>query len=302
MKKYFSAILLLVMTLFFSSCKTKPEEENQKPVVVSSITIINDLVKQIAKDKVETFSICDIGIDPHSYKSKPEDSRLIARADLVFVNGLGLEGWITKLIESAGGQSIVKTVSDGVDPLRDQYGHGDPDPHAWFDLMNVKIYVDNILIGLIEIDSLNKNFYTENAKKFKIELDSLHNWTKKKIKSIPEPQRVLITSHDAFRYFGKAYGIEVHGIQGISTEAKAQTSDVARLVDLIKKQNIPAVFIETSVNPKMIEQIASETNAKIGGALFSDSIGEPNSEAGTFVGAFKKNVETIMNGLSGKLK
>lgn len=284
--------------IIYNGCDNKIYiKQNDKPVIVSTITIINDIVKHIGKDKIEARSICGIGIDPHTYKSVPDDSRIIASADLVLMNGLGLEGWIEKLISAASKDIPVYKVTDGIKPLYDSKGHGDPDPHCWFDLSLIKYYVNNILKGLIEIDSDNKDFYNNNADEFLLIIDSLHNWAKEKISTIPEEHRILVTSHDAFRYFGNAYGIQVEALQGISTDAKAQTADVAKLVDLIKEKNLPAVFIETSVNPKLLEQIASETSATIGGTLYSDSIGEEKSEGNSFVNAFKFNVNTIVNAL-----
>jgi manganese/zinc/iron transport system substrate-binding protein len=292
---------LLIITFFLvltlSGCNEKDSYKNNRILAVSTITIINDMVKNIAGDKVEAVSICGIGYDPHTYKSVPEDSRTIARADIVFVNGFGLEGWIDKLIEAAGGDKEVITVTNGIQPIRDSKGHGDPDPHCWFDPKYAKIYIENITRGLMSIDSVNADFYRNNAENYKLKLDSLNTWTIEQINKIPEGKRILVTSHDAFRYFGEAYGIQVEALQGISTEARAQTADVARLVNLIQRSGLKAVFIETSVNPKLIEQISLETNARIGGTLFSDSVGDENTQEGTYIGAFKHNVNTIVNAL-----
>lgn len=300
-KLVIGAFILPVIIFTIFSCSVENEKSTgDKLVVVSTITIINDMVKNIGGEKVEAISICGIGLDPHTYKSVPGDSRIIASADIVFVNGFGLEGWITKLISSAGGNKPVFVVSDGIEPLRDVRGHGDPDPHCWFNAQLAKDYVDNILNGLIEVDPENADYYCETAEAYKLQLDSLHSYTLDMISRIPEKQRILVTSHDAFRYFGEAYGIRVEALQGISTEAKAQTADVAALVDLIKEFNLPAVFIETSVNPKLLEQIASETQAKIGGVLFSDSIGDEGTTGGSYIGAFRQNVETITKALTEK--
>lgn len=292
------AIFILFTMIFQIGCETSNSKTNSdKIVVVSSITIINDIVRNIGKDKVEASAICAIGTDPHTYKSVPSDSRKIASADLIFINGFGLEGWINKLIKASGENKPVVTVSEGIIPLKDDKGHGDPDPHCWFDISYAKIYAENIAKGLIKVDSLNKEFYLKNLVDYISKLDSLDSWAKDELSKIPSDKRILITSHDAFRYFGKAYKIRVEALQGISTEAKPQTADVARLVDLIKKVDLPAVFIETSVNPKLLEQISLETNAKIGGTLYSDSIGEESSAGNSFINAFKFNVNTIVSKL-----
>ncbi|MEZ4822119.1 MAG: zinc ABC transporter substrate-binding protein [Ignavibacteria bacterium] len=275
------------------STKTKSD----KIVAVSTITIINDIVKNIGKDKVEAYSICGVGIDPHTYHPKPSDPRMVANSDIVFINGFALEHWIEEMIRGAGGSKTEVVVTEGLTPMTDEKGFGDPDPHAWFDVTNVKTYADNVAKGLIEIDPGNKEYYETNLKEYRLKLDSLDAWIKEQINTIPESKRVLITSHDAFRYFGRAYNIEVKGLQGISTEAKIRTEDLKNLIDYVKQKDLKSVFIETSVNPKLLEQISSETNAKIGGTLYSDSIGNEGTPEGTYIGAVKHNVNTVVNAL-----
>jgi len=290
-------ILILSIISFRCGDNQTSGKKSDKIVAVSTITIINDIVKRIGKDKVEAHSICEVGIDPHTYHSKPSDPKLIAGSDIVFINGFGLEHWIEEMISGAGGNKKEVVVTEGVKPMTDEKGFGDPDPHAWFDVTNVKIYADNVAKGLIDIDKKNESFYKANLEEYKKNLDSLQEWIREKISTIPETQRVLITSHDAFRYFGKAYGLEVKGLQGISTEAKVRTEDFKNLIDFIKSKNLKAVFVETSVNPKLLEQISAETNAKIGGTLFSDSIGNDGTPEGTYTGAVRHNVNTLVNAL-----
>lgn len=298
MKKLFSAFLIIPI-LILASCnnKTQNKSDSGKIKAVSTITIIDDVVKSIGGDKVETYSICGVGVDPHIYKAKPNDPRLISESDIVFINGFGLEHWIEEMIRNAGGEKTVVTVTEGLTPMTDEKGYGDPDPHAWFDVENVKMYAKNVAKGLISVDKENEKYYTDNLNNYLLQLDSLNNWIKSRVQELPEKQRVLITSHDAFRYFGRAYGFEVHGLQGISTEAKIQTDDVKKLVDFIKERQLKSVFIETSVNPKLLEQISSETGAKVGGVLYSDSIGNEGTEDGTYIGAVKHNVNAIVNSL-----
>lgn len=270
---------------------------NGKITAVSSITIINDIVKNIGKDKIEAVSICEVGVDPHTYKPKPSDPRTISKSSIVFINGFALEHWIEEMIHNAGGEKKVVTVTEGLNPMTDEKGFGDPDPHAWFDVQNVKAYARNVAKGLIEIDKTNEAYYTANLDDYLKQLDELDAWIKTEIGKIPQEKRVLITSHDAFRYFGKAYGIEVHGLQGISTEAKVRTEDVKNMVDLIKARKLRSVFIETSVNPKLLEQISSETGAVVGGTLFSDSVGDTGTPEGSYIGAVRHNVNAIVNAL-----
>lgn len=292
-------ILLLVFaaSLLLAGCNNQNNESSGKIVAVSSITIISDVVKNIGGDKVESISICGVGTDPHTYHPKPEDVRTIAKSDITFINGFTLEHWMEELIDNAGGERTKITVTEGITPMTDEKGFGDPDPHAWFDVKNVKVYAQNIAKGLIEIDKENEEYYKTNLENYLKQLDELDAWIHTEIATIPEQKRVVITSHDAFRYFGKAYGVEVHGLQGLSTEAKVQTEDVTRVVDLIKARGLRSVFIETSVNPKLLEQVSAETGAKVGGTLYSDSIGNEGTEGGSYIGAVKENVKTIVNAL-----
>ena len=291
-------ILLLIIPVFSGCGKSKKSESrNEKIVAVSTITVINDIVKNIGGDKVETYSICGVGVDPHTYHPKPSDPRLISNSDIVFINGFALEHWIEEMIKGSGGNKKEVVVTEGLTPMTDEKGYGDPDPHAWFDVKNIITYADNIAKGLISIDPGNESYYKSNLQDYKQKLDSLDSWIKEQIKIIPESKRVLITSHDAFRYFGRAYGLEVKGLQGISTAAKIRTEDLKNLIDYVKLKDLRSVFIETSVNPKLLEQISSETNAKIGGTLFSDSIGNEGTPEGTYIGAVKHNVNTVVNAL-----
>jgi ABC-type Zn uptake system ZnuABC Zn-binding protein ZnuA len=292
--------LPLLIIFLMAGCSSEKKESNERIIAVSSISIISDMVKEIGGDKVESVSICAIGTDPHTYQSVPGDSRTISKADIVFKNGLGLEGWIDRLISAAAASTPLIRVTEGITPITDEQGHGDPDPHCWFDAELAKVYIDNILQGLIKVDPANKDFYEDNAERYKKDLDSLHEWTRDVVNSIPDNNKILVTSHDAFRYFGRAYGIRVIGLQGISTEAKVQTADVAKMIDLIKNYKLPAVFVETTVNPKLLEQVTKETGAVIGGTLYSDSIGEENSEGNSFIKAFTFNVNTIVKGLRGQ--
>jgi ABC-type Zn uptake system ZnuABC Zn-binding protein ZnuA len=294
--KYFLTAVMFGVIL--SGCGTKENKTSTGKIkAVSSITIINDLVKNIGGDKVDAISICGVGIDPHTYKPKPNDPKTVSESDIVFINALALEHWIEEMVHNAGGNKKVVTVTEGITPITDEMGFGDPDPHAWFDIKNVKTYSENIAKAFIELDRENEAYYKSNLDTFVKKLDSLDAWVKLEIETIPPEKRLLITSHDAFRYFGKAYGLEVRGLQGISTEAKAQTEDVKKLVDLIKERKLKSVFIETSVNPKLLEEISRETGATVGGTLFSDSVGDEGTFEGTYIGAVTFNVNTIVKAL-----
>jgi ABC-type Zn uptake system ZnuABC Zn-binding protein ZnuA len=224
MSKSIITFPVLILLVFFAGCnRNSSTKKTNKITAVSSITIISDIVKNIGGDKVDPRSICGVGIDPHTYKPKPSDPRLVSESDIVFINGFTLEHWIEEMVINAGGNKKTVTVTGGITPMADEKGFGDPDPHAWFNVAYVKTYAQNIASGLSEIDRPNEQYYKQNLELYLKKLDSLDGWIRKEIEKIPAEKRVLITSHDAFRYFGKAYGMEVRGLQGISTEAKAQT-------------------------------------------------------------------------------
>jgi manganese/zinc/iron transport system substrate-binding protein len=302
-KIYYTVVTIILAAGFIggglSGCGSRDggKTSGGKIKAISSITIINDIVRNSGGDKVDSKSICGVGIDPHTYKPKPNDPRLVSESDIVFINGFTLEHWIEEMVHNAGGNKKVVTVTNGLTPMTDEKGFGDPDPHAWFNVQNVKQYAVNIEKALSEIDKPNESFYKQNLDAYLKKLDSLDAWIKTEITKIPQEKRVLITSHDAFRYFGKAYGLEVRGLQGISTEAKAQTEDVKKLIDLVKERKLNSVFIETSVNPKLLEEISRETGAKVGGTLYSDSVGDDGTFEGTYIGAVTHNVNAIVSAL-----
>lgn len=289
-------LLLIPVILLFAACGE--QSENEKPVVVATTTIIADIADQLAGDKLDVRTIMPVGGDPHIYQPVPGDARLISNADLVLLNGLQLDVWIEQLVENARGDRPYVRVTEGIEPLRDPENHEDPDPHVWFDVSQMNKMVDNIIDAFIQLDPDEEEFYREQSQTYKSELEELHQWVKERISTVPKERRVLITSHDAFQYFGKAYDVEVIGLIGISTEARAQTRDMTRIIEIVRDRNLPAVFVESSVNPRMIEQISSETGARIGGELFSDSVGPPDHEGGTYTGMIRYNVNTFVEAMS----
>lgn len=299
-KPYITGLFSFALFVLLShiGCGGTAGGERTKPLVVATTTIIADVAQYIAGDRLEVYCIMPIGGDPHIYQPVPGDARMIARSDLVLLNGLQLEGWLTELARHAGGSRPMIVVTEGINPLKDDERHGEPDPHAWFDVRNMHYYVDNIVRGFLLIDPDGEEEYRARAREYKAKLDSLDSWVREQIATLPEERRILITSHDAFRYFGEAYGVRVLALQGISTEAQPQTRDVIELVRTIRQYNVPAVFIETSVNPKMLEQIARDSGVRIGGELFSDSIGYPDHEGGTYIGMIRYNVRTFVEAMS----
>lgn len=300
-----SKIILLCFALTaLGACeKSSAATSDDRPVVVATTTMLADLTEQIGGDAVRVEGIMRPGGDPHLYQPTPMDARLVAQSDLVVKSGLKLEGWIDDLLENAGGERPTVVASDGVEPIRMEGFKGGVDPHFWFELTNWKVAANNVGEALVKLagpDTAEGKAVQERLEAHLAELDRLDKWVHTRLESIPKEQRVLITSHDAFNYFGRAYDIDVVGLQGISTDQEASQRDVANIIEMVKRRKAPAVFVETSVNPALIEQVARETGVEVAGPLYSDSIGAEDSPAGTFVGTMSENVRMITEALGGK--
>lgn len=290
MKKY-------TFLLLFGALPFLVLAQNDRKLVVSTASIFADMAANIAGDHVDIRTIVPIGGDPHIYEPTPADAQLISKADLILKNSLTFEGWLEGLIKSAGGDATVVTITEGIQPIKSVY-KGSADPHAWMDASNGLIYIENIKNALVELDPDNREVYEFNYSVYRKQLEEIDAYIFEQVKKIPEQRRILITSHDAFQYYGRRYGIRLESVIGVSTEAEAQTSDIIRLNKILKESGVPSVFIETTVNPKLLEQIASDNNVTIGGSLYSDSIGELGSNAPTYLDMLKFNTDTIVEALS----
>ncbi len=271
----------------------------EKPVVVTTVTIIKDMAELIAGDEFEVRCLMPIGGDPHLHEPTPGDARMVTQADLILMNGLTLEGWLTELIDNAGGDAEVVTVTSGIDAIESQTYKGSSDPHAWMDVRNGIKYIENIKDSFVALKPEAKEVFEFNYGVYKKQLEDLDDYIFKAINSIPERHRILVTSHDAFQYYGKRYGIALESVLGTSTDAEAQVSDMTRVNNVIKASNIPAVFVESTINPKMLQQIADDNNIKIGGHLYADSIGKEGSGADSYYDMLKHNTDQIVSGLTG---
>ena len=290
-------ILLIINILLISILHA-----SEKPKIVVTTTIINDITQQIAGDLVEVESLVPTGGDPHLYEPIPQDAIKIVKANLILMNGLTLEGWLNEFIENSGTKATIVNTTEGVDAIvSDQYANS-PDPHAWMDAANGVIYAENIKNALVALNAENTTTYESNFEAFKTRIEALDIQLKELILTIPADKRVLVTSHDAFKYFGRKYGLQLESILGTSTDAQAQTQDINRLYKVIKTTGIPAIFVESTINPQTLKQIAKDTKVKIGGTLYADSLGEPNGEAGTYEKMLLTNTETIVNALTGKIE
>lgn len=309
MKRKVSLILVLGLILSLAvACGNEDANSSGdgKYNVVATTTIVGDLVKQIGGDYVNIESLMGPGVDPHLYKASAGDVSKMQGADMVVYNGLHLEGKMGDIFENLrGSDKLIVAATEGVneDELLDFITvPGSFDPHIWFDVAMWERAAKNVATGLSALDEENKDTYEGNLEKYLEELNELEDYIEGRISEIPEEKRILITAHDAFQYFGKAYGFQVRGLQGISTDAEAGTSDVRELADFIVEKEIKAIFVESSVPRKNIEALQEAVQAKgfeveIGGELYSDSTGGAGTDAETYIGTFKANIDTIIDAL-----
>lgn len=279
------------MTLVFSSY-------GQKKTVIASASMMADMAENIGGNLIEVKYIVPRGQDPHLYKPTPSDVMMVQKADLLIVNGLTFEGWISKLIANSGTKAKTKTITEGIKPIQSSKYENSFDPHAWMDVSLVKVYIDNIKEALVELLPEYQEVFEQNHMAYSLKLEELDAYIMKKMAGIPERQRVLITSHDAFAYYGRRYGLQLEAIVGISTEAEVQSSDIIRVHKVIKERKVPAIFMESTINPKILQQIAKDNNIVIGGELYADSLGDKDSPAKTYLEMLKYNADTIFEGLT----
>jgi len=296
-------ITLTFISLLMVSCKKKDENKTNTLTITTTTGMLADAVKNIVQDKATVISLMGPGVDPHLYKATQGDLKRLTEADIVFYNGLHLEGKMAEVLEKMKRNRTVIAVAENipVDSLR-LTEEGVADPHVWFDVLLWKNVVETISNQIQKSDSLNATFYKTQTEIYLSKLDSLHAFVKKEIESIPPTQRILITAHDAFGYFGDAYGIEVHGLQGISTVSEFGLNDVKSLTDFIIAHKIKAIFVESSVSDKSMQAVLQGCQAKgwpvvIGGNLFSDAMGENGTPEGTYIGMVKHNTNTIVKSL-----
>jgi len=303
------SLAMLVLAGCGGSGEQKSENLAERKInVVTTTGMITDAVREVGGDRVQVTGLMGPGVDPHLYKASAGDVSRMQKADIIFYNGLHLEGAMAELFEKMSGQTKTVAVAEGIDDkklLSPPEFEGLHDPHVWFDVSLWMKVVDQIEEALTEIDLTHADRYKVNSEKYQNRLDSLHRYVQEQADRVPETARVIVTAHDAFNYFGRAYGFRVRGLQGISTATEAGTRDVQDLADFIAENKIPAIFIETSVPRRAIEALQAAVRAKghevsIGGELFSDAMGDPDSSAGNYIGMVKHNIDTIVRALGGE--
>ena len=304
MKKQF--LIVLAFTLLFASCKKEGKIENKKLNVVTTTSMITDLVKNIGGDLIEINGLMGSGVDPHLYKASEGDVSKLVNADVIFYNGLHLEGKLVEVFEKMGHQNV-KTIAIGESLKKNtligsDYFASNYDPHIWFSVENWKTITAFVVKKLIETDPKNTKAFETNGKEYLAKLETLDSELKNKIATLPKEKRILVTAHDAFSYFGKAYDFTVVGLQGLSTTTEAGVQDVQKLAKFIIEKEVKAIFVESSVPKRTIEALQATVESKghkvtIGGTLFSDALGNANTKEGTYIGMFEYNVNTIINAL-----
>lgn len=274
--------------------------------VVTTTSMVTDLVRQVAGDRATVEGLMGPGVDPHLFKPTAADVLKLQKADAIFYNGLVLEGKMTDLFTRlARGKKAVFAVTEKLDEerlLAPPEFSGHHDPHVWFDVMLWHDCVPAVVEGLTAADPAGRETYARQGAAVQERLRRLHEWARAKGAELPEAKRVLVTSHDAYNYFGRAYGFTVVGLQGVSTTTEAGLADVARLTDFIKERGVKAIFVETSVPHATIERVARDSGARVGGELFSDAMGTPGQlengyDLGTYEGMIKHNLTTIVEAL-----
>ena len=305
--------------------------------VVSSFSILNDMVREIGGDKVMASSIVPVNGDAHSFEPRPSDAKTLASAQLLVINGLDFEAWLPRLQQSAGYKGPQVVATQGIKPLdfdgaddhthgsaeghddhhdhdhshdhgsdhdkapaaepAHEHSHGSQDPHAWQSLSQAQVYIRNISQGLSQADPTNADYYRQRALDYAQRVQQLDDSIKSRLQAIPAEQRKVITSHDAFAYLGKEYGITFISLVGVSSQAEPSAREIAQVIEQARREHIRAIFVENTVSPKLVEQVARETGAKVGGILYSDALGKPGSGTDTYLGMMKWNTDKLIEAL-----
>lgn len=278
--------------------------------VVATFSILGDMVARVGGDRIDVKPLVGPGGDAHVYQPTPADAAELAKARLVFMNGLKFEGWMEKLVAASGYKGRVVTATKGIEVIdvphrhgkRDKHGHdhsGKADPHAWQSLANGLIYVRNIKDGLCRLDADGCATYAANAAAYTQEIENLDVEIRAQMSAVPPAARTVITSHDAFAYFARAYGIRFLSPRGVSTESEASAKDVARLIDQIRKEKVKALFVENIADPRLINQIGRETGVALGGTLYSDALSPAGGPAATYLDMMRHNARLIAGAMAG---
>ena len=274
---------------------TPPLRAESRLNVVASFSILGDFVRNVGGDRVSVTTLVGPDGDVHVYTPAPADAKKVADAKLLVINGLGLEGWLPRLLQASGSKAPIVTATRGIAPLR--LG-SDADPHAWQSVVNAKIYVANIRDALVAADPADAEAFRKQAQAYLAKLDALDREVREAIAKIPEVRRKVISTHNAFGYFASAYGVDFIAPEGVSTESEASARDIADIITEVRSRKIPAVFLENISDPRLIRRIAAETGAAIGGTLYSDSLTGEKGDAPTYIELIRHNIKALTSALA----
>ncbi|MBV8680090.1 MAG: metal ABC transporter substrate-binding protein [Aquitalea sp.] len=294
MKKSVFGLLLLGLPMVALAAKLP---------VVASFSIVGDMTREIGGDRVEVVSLVGPDQDAHVFQPSPADVKRLSASRLFVTNGLGLEGWMGRLTKASGYKGLMVEAGNGIKTRMapaeegEEKGREVTDPHAWHDPQRVQVYIRNITAGLIKADPQGKADYTRRAAEFSAKVKQQDEWAAQQFAAIPAAKRKMLTSHDAFGYFGERYGIKLLAIQGVSTEAEASAKGVAQLVKQVRQEKVNAIFMENMTDKRLLEQLTREAKVKIGGELYADALSKPNGPASSYLKLFHHNVETILQSI-----
>jgi zinc/manganese transport system substrate-binding protein len=283
---------LIALAMFAAASPARAAEPLN---VVASFSIIGDFVRNVGGDRVRVTTLVGPDSDAHVYAPTPADAKKIADARLIFVNGLGFEGWLPRLVQSSGRKAKIVTASNGISPLR--LGSA-ADPHAWQSVNNAKVYVANISLALSAADPASAEQFMKNTQAYVEKLDALDREVRDAVAKLPPDRRKVISTHNAFGYFAAGYGIEFIAPLGVSTESEPSARDIARIITQIKAAKIPAVFLENITDPRLMGRISAETGARVGGTLYSDSLTGEKGDSPTYIAMVRHNIKALTGALS----
>jgi zinc/manganese transport system substrate-binding protein len=303
MQRVLSGLAICAMALLTILSPVRAQERIN---VVATFSILGDFAKNVGGDRVNVTTLVGPNSDTHVYTPTPADAKTITDAKLVIVNGLGLEGWLPRLVKSSGSKAATLVATKGITPrkidpsevLSQEHDPGSADPHAWQSVINAKVYVANIRDALVVADPSGADTYKANADAYLEKLDALDRDVRDAVAKIPAERRSVISTHDAFGYFAVAYGVKFIAPQGVSTESEPSARDIAAIITQIRKQKIPAVFLENVTDPRLMRRIAAETGVAIGGTLYSDSLTEEKGPAPTYIDMVRHNIKALTSALS----
>lgn len=296
---------LLLLLLAACSNTTAGGGDKDKLQIVATYSIIADMAENIAGDKAEVYSLVPVGTDPHMYDPLPADTSKVSGADLIFYNGMNLEtgkGWFQDLLDVTNKNDAAFALTEAVTPiyLTEKGKESQVDPHAWLDIQNAVKYVAIITEQLSKQDPDNEAYYRSNQEKYVTELNELDQYAKDAVQQLPQDKRILVTSEGAFKYFSQAYGLESAFIWEINTDSQGTPEQMSRIIGIIEDNSIPALFLETSVNPKTMETVSAETGVPIHSRIFTDSVAKDGEEGDTYLGMMQWNIDKVIEGLSGQ--